>query len=163
MKIAVMGAGGVGGYFGGRLAAAGLDVTFIARGEHLEAIRRSGLRVESENGNLHTYPTKATDVPADVGPVDYVLFAVKLWDTAAAARAIGPLIESDTAVVSLQNGVTAEQQLVEILGRAHVMGGVAQIAAVIAAYLIVVSFLMLTFVNVTVTSLSDMVIPWLSW
>ncbi len=133
MKIAVMGTGGVGGYFGGRLAAANFDVTFIARGEHLAAICRDGLKVESENGDLHIYPTKATDVPANIGPVDYVLFAVKLWDTAAAAHAIGPLVAAQTAVISLQNGVEAENQLSEILGRAHVMGGIAQIAAVIAA------------------------------
>jgi 2-dehydropantoate 2-reductase len=133
MKIAVMGTGGVGGYFGGRLAAAGFDVTFIARGEHLAAIRRDGLKVESEKGDLHIYPTQATDVPADVGSVDYVLFAVKLWDTVAAATAIRPLIDAHTAVISLQNGVNAEHQLSDILGPPHVMGGIAQIAALIVA------------------------------
>lgn len=133
MKIAVLGTGGVGGYFGGRLAAANFDVTFIARGEHLAAIRRDGLKVESENGDLHIYPANATDVPANIGLVDYVLFAVKLWDTAAAAHAIRPLIDAQTAVVSLQNGVSAENELCDILGRAHVLGGVAQIAALISA------------------------------
>ncbi len=133
MKIAVMGTGGVGGYFGGRLAAANFDVTFIARGEHLAAIRRDGLKIESENGDLHIYPTKVTDVPADIGPVDYVLFAVKLWDTAAAAHAIRRLIDAQTAVISFQNGVDAENQLSDILGRAHTMGGIAQIAALVAA------------------------------
>jgi 2-dehydropantoate 2-reductase len=133
MKIAVMGTGGVGGYFGSRLAAAGYDVTFIARGEHLAAISRDGLKIESENGDLHISPIQATDSPADVGPVDYVVFAVKLWDTVAAAKAIRPLIGGQTAVISLQNGVNAEHQLSDVLGAAHVMGGIAQIAAVIAA------------------------------
>lgn len=133
MKIAVMGTGGVGGYFGGRLAAAKFDVTFIARGQHLDAIRRDGLKVESENGDLHIHPTKVTDVPADIGPVDYVLFAVKLWDTVPAAHGIRPLIGARTAVISFQNGVDAENQLSYVLGRAHVMGGIAQIAALIAA------------------------------
>lgn len=128
-----MGTGGVGGYFGGRLAAAKFDVTFIARGQHLDAIRRDGLKVESENGDLHIHPTKVTDVPADIGPVDYVLFAVKLWDTVPAAHGIRPLIGARTAVISFQNGVDAENQLSDILGRAHVMGGIAQIAALIAA------------------------------
>lgn len=132
MKIAVMGTGGVGGYFGGRLATVGIDVTFIARGQHLAAIRRNGLKVESENGDIHVYPAQATDAPSDIGPVDYVLFAVKLWDTAAAARAVLPLIQGRTAVVSFQNGVDAEHQLSDVLGREHVIGGVAQISAVIA-------------------------------
>ncbi len=133
MKIAVMGSGGVGGYFGGRLAAAGFDVTFIARGEHLAVIHRDGLKIESENGDVHISPAQATDNPADVGLVDCVLFTVKLWDTAAAAAAIRPMIDTHTAVLSLQNGVNAEHQLSALLGRSHVMGGIAQIAAVIAA------------------------------
>jgi len=133
MKIAIMGSGGVGGYFGARLAAAGEDVTFIARGGHLEAIRGGGLKVTSARGDLHIGDAKATDDPADIGPVDLVLFAVKLWDTEQAATSIRPLIGPETAVLSLQNGVDAEATIAAILGPAHVMGGVARIAAVIAA------------------------------
>lgn len=133
MKIVVVGTGGVGGYFGGRLAKRGFDVTFIARGAHLNAIRRYGLRVESANGNIHVKPAKATDKPGEVGPVDFVLLAVKLWDTEAAAEAMRPLMGKDTAVISLQNGVDAETRLGDILGLEHVMGGLAQIAAVISA------------------------------
>lgn len=133
MKIAVMGTGGVGGYFGARLAAKGVEVTFIARGAHLQAIRAGGLRLESPNGNAHIQPARATDTPADVGPVDYVLFTTKLWDTVSAAKAIRPMIGADTAVTSLQNGVFAEQLLGEILGGEHVMGGLAQISSFIAA------------------------------
>ncbi len=133
MKLGVMGTGGVGGYFGGRLAAAGYDVTFIARGAHLAAIRREGLRVQSGLGDLHIHPGKATDSPAEIGVVDYVLFTTKLWDTETAGEAIRPLLGPQTAVVSLQNGVDAEQRLSAILGSSHVMGGLAQISAVIAA------------------------------
>ncbi len=133
MKIVVMGTGGVGGYFGGRLAKKGIDVTFIARGGHLDAIRRYGLRVESENGSIHVRPVKATDKPAEVGPVDFVLLAVKLWDTETAAEQIRPLIGEHTAVISLQNGVDAEHRLSDVLGLQHVMGGLAQISAVISA------------------------------
>lgn len=133
MKIAVMGTGGVGGYFGARLAAKGVEVTFIARGAHLQAIRAGGLRLESPNGNAHIQPARATDTPADVGPVNYVLFTTKLWDTASAAKAIRPMIGADTAVISLQNGVSAGHVLGEILGREHVMGGLALISSFIAA------------------------------
>jgi 2-dehydropantoate 2-reductase len=128
-----MGTGGVGGYFGARLAAKGVEVTFIARGAHLGVIRAGGLRLESANGNAHIQPARATDTPADVGPVDYVLFATKLWDTAVAGQAIRPMIGADTAVISLQNGVFAEQLLSEIVGGEHVMGGLAQISSFIAA------------------------------
>ncbi len=133
MKIAVMGTGGVGGYFGGRLAAKKFDVSFIARGGHLAAIRRYGLRVESAKGNIHLKHVKATDKPKEIGPVDYVLFTVKLADTESAIEAIRPLIGKDTAVISLQNGVDAEPLLSEKLGLQHVMGGLAFIAAVITA------------------------------
>lgn len=131
MKIAVMGAGGVGGYFGARLAAAE-TVMFVARGAHLEAMRRSGLRVSSALGDLHLDPVRAGDDPAELGPVDIVLFAVKLWDTEAAGRACRPLMGERTAVISLQNGVDGEAVLGRLLGPEHVLGGVAQIAAVIA-------------------------------
>lgn len=133
MKIAVMGTGGVGGYFGGRLAAKKFDVSFIARGGHLAAIRRYGLRVESAKGNIHLKHVKATDKPKEIGPVDYVLFTVKLADTESAIEAIRPLIGKDTVVISLQNGVDAEPLLSEKLGLQHVMGGLAFIAAVITA------------------------------
>jgi 2-dehydropantoate 2-reductase len=133
MKLAVMGSGGVGGYFGARLAAQSYDVTFIARGAHLEAIRTNGLMVESANGDVHVHPATATDTPSDIGVVDYVLFATKLWDTETAGEAIRPLMGPETAVISLQNGVDAEERLAVILGREHVMGGLAQISAIIAA------------------------------
>jgi 2-dehydropantoate 2-reductase len=132
MKIAIMGAGGVGGYFGGRLAAAGVDVTFIARGAHLAAIRDGGLRIESGNGDVHVRPAEATDDIASIGPVDYVFFTVKLWDTEGAGEAIRPLVGPETAVISFQNGVVAAETLAGMLGAGQVMGGVAAIGAVIA-------------------------------
>ncbi|HSF47552.1 MAG TPA: 2-dehydropantoate 2-reductase [Burkholderiales bacterium] len=131
MKIAVMGAGGVGGYFGARLAAGGADVAFIARGEHLRAIQREGLRVESGLGDVLLKPAQATDHAASVGLVDFVLFTVKLWSTSEAARELKPLLGPETAVISFQNGVDAVAILSEELGRPHVMGGVAHIGAVI--------------------------------
>lgn len=132
MRIAVFGAGAVGGYFGARLAAAGEDVHFIARGAHLDAIRKTGLRVDSPNGNLTIHPAQATDDPASVGPVDYLMFAVKLFDTEAVAQACKPLVGPDTTVLALQNGVETEEILGRILGSEHVMGGTVYIAAVIA-------------------------------
>ncbi len=132
MRIAVMGTGGVGGYFGGRLAAAGEDVCFIARGAHLEAIRRGGLRIASALGDATITPAKATDDPATIGPVDLVIFTVKLYDTEAAAEAIGPLVGPATGVVTFQNGITGTQVLADRLGAGHVVGGVAQIGAVVA-------------------------------
>lgn len=132
MRTAVMGAGGVGGYYGARLAAAGEEVHFIARGPHLAAIRERGLRVESERGDLHIHPANATDDPATIGPVDIVLFCTKLWDTESAGAAIRPLIGPETAVISAQNGIEAEETLGRILGPEHVMGGVSFIFAVIA-------------------------------
>ncbi len=132
MKFAIMGAGGVGGYFGGRLAAAGADVTFIARGAHLAAIREHGLRIESANGDAHVQPAEATDDIAAIGPVDFVFFTVKLWDTESAGEAIRPLVGPETAVISFQNGVVAADTLAGILGAGQVMGGVAAIGATIA-------------------------------
>jgi 2-dehydropantoate 2-reductase len=126
-----MGSGGVGGYFGGRLAAAGFDVAFIARGAHLEAMRGNGLRIGSPLGDALIQTVRATDTPAEVGPVDYLLFATKLWDTGTAAEACRPLVGPETAVFSLQNGVDAADRLGAILGPEHIMGGVSQIAAVI--------------------------------
>ncbi len=133
MRIAVVGAGGVGGGYGAALARAGADVTFIARGAHLEAMRSRGLRVESPRGDTHLTPTQATDDPRDVGPVDVVLFCVKLWDVESAGHAIKPLVGPDTAVIPLQNGIDAPERLASILGPRPVMGGVANISATIAA------------------------------
>jgi 2-dehydropantoate 2-reductase len=127
MRIAIMAAGGVGGYFGARLMQAGHDVAFIARGAHLEAIRRNGLRVESEVGDLHLKQVVVTDDPATVGPVDFALFAVKLWDTDAAAAATRPLVGADTAVITLQNGVESVERLDPVLGPKHVVGGLTYI------------------------------------
>jgi 2-dehydropantoate 2-reductase len=132
MRIAVMGTGGVGGYFGGRLAAAGEDVTFIARGAHLGALREHGLRITSAQGDATVMPCQASDDPATIGPVDLVLFTVKLYDTEAAAEAIRPLIGPETGVVTFQNGIAGPEVLAAKLGAEHVMGGVAKIAAVIA-------------------------------
>ncbi|MEJ0070271.1 MAG: 2-dehydropantoate 2-reductase [Pseudomonadota bacterium] len=132
MKIAMMGSGGVGGYFGGRLAAKGYDVTFIARGAHLGAMRERGLEIESGVAPMLLAPVRVTDDPATIGPVDVVLLSVKLWDTEAAAQSLKPLIGPNSAVISLQNGVDAEPMLAGILGTRHVMGGVAQIGAKIA-------------------------------
>jgi 2-dehydropantoate 2-reductase len=131
MRIAVYGAGGVGGYFGGRLAQAGADVHLIARGAHLQALREHGLRVQSVKGDFAAR-LPATDDPADVGPCDYVLFCVKAFDTEPAAARLGPLLGQDTAVVSLQNGVDNEEKLARAVGQDHVLGGAAFIFAGIA-------------------------------
>ena len=131
MRIAIMATGGVGGYFGARLAAAGHDIHFIARGAHLKAIREDGLRVSSANGDLHLTDVSVTDDPADIGPVDTLMFAVKLWDTETAADMCKPMVGPDTLVVPFQNGVRSVSVLSERLGAAHVAGGVAHIAAVI--------------------------------
>jgi 2-dehydropantoate 2-reductase len=133
MRIAVVGTGGVGGGFGAALARAGADVTFIARGAHLAAMKQSGLKVESPRGDIHLVPTQTTDDPAAVGPVDVVLFCVKLWDVESAGRHIKPMIGPQTAVIPLQNGIDAPERLVPILGAPAVMGGVAQISASIVA------------------------------
>jgi 2-dehydropantoate 2-reductase len=133
MRVAVVGAGGVGGGFGAALARAGADVTFIARGAHLAAMKNHGLKVQGGRGETHLVPTKATDNPAEVGEVDIVLFCVKLWDVESAGQHIKPLIGPDTAVIPLQNGVDAAERLVPILGPNAVMGGVAQISASIVA------------------------------
>ena len=129
MRIAVVGAGGVGGGFGVALAKAGADVTFIARGAHLAAMKSQGLKVQGGRGESHLVPTQATDNPADIGKVDFVLFCVKQWDVESAGHHIKPLIGPNTAVIPLQNGVDAAERLIPILGANAVMGGVAQISA----------------------------------
>jgi 2-dehydropantoate 2-reductase len=128
----VIGAGGVGGAFGAALAKAGAEVTLVARGAHLAAIRANGLKVLGPRGDLHVQPISATDNPAGIGPVDYVLFCVKLWDVETAGAAIRPIVGPSTAVIPLQNGIDASERLMPILGREAVMGGVAQISATIA-------------------------------
>jgi len=129
MRIAVIGAGGVGGGFGAALAKAGADVVFIARGAHLAAMKSQGLKVQGGRGETHLVPTRATDDPAGIGKVDIVLFCVKLWDVESAGQHIRPLIGPDTAVIPLQNGIDAAERLIPILGSNAVMGGVAQISA----------------------------------
>jgi len=131
MRIAIMGSGGIGGYFGTRLALGGADVTFIARGAHRASIAEHGLRVRSALGDMHLARPKVTDDPAAAGPVDLVLFSVKLWDTETAAQAIAPLVSHDTAVVSFQNGVHKDEVLRRVLGEKPVIGGVSYIAATI--------------------------------
>lgn len=123
MNIAIMGAGGVGGYFGGLLARAGHNVTFIARGPHLEAIRSGGLRVESGNDGIFTVPGNATDDPASVGHQELVLFAVKMYDNEDAIHAIAPMVGPDTIVLTLQNGIDNGERLVEVYGAERVMIG----------------------------------------
>lgn len=131
MKIAIFGSGGVGGYFGARLAAAGEDVTFLARGAHLKAMHDDGLHIESPNGNLHLPKVQATDRPQAVGPVDVVLFTVKLYDVDTAAATLRPLIGPNTVVITLQNGVEAMDMVAKHVGDDHVAGGAAYIVAVI--------------------------------
>jgi 2-dehydropantoate 2-reductase len=132
MRIAVIGAGAVGGAFGAALAKAGSDVTFVARGDQLAAMHRRGLTLVSPRGDLQLNPVKATDVPASIGEVDFVLFCVKLWDVESAGAAIRPIVGPNTAVIPLQNGIDASDRLIPILGKEAVMGGVAQISATIA-------------------------------
>lgn len=131
MKIAIFGAGGIGGYFGARLAAGGADVHLIARGSHLTALQSDGLRIRSSLGSLEL-PLPATSDPATIGPCDVVLFCVKSTDTFQAASRLGPLLKSETAVISLQNGVDNEATVANVIGEPHVVGGVAYILATIA-------------------------------
>ncbi len=131
MKIAIFGAGGVGGYFGGLLAHAGHDVTFIARGAHLEAIRSRGLQVKSVHGDFVVRPAQAADDPASVGPVDYVILAVKHYHLSQAAPALRPLVGASTTVVPLLNGVDAHEHLIQVLGPEPVVGGLCSIVSMI--------------------------------
>jgi 2-dehydropantoate 2-reductase len=133
MHIAVMAAGAVGGFFGARLAAAGHKVSFIARGSHLEAIRANGLEVKSPLGDLHLPNPEVTDDPGRIGPVEIVLFAVKLWDTERAAWQTRSLIGPNTRVITFQNGVDSVGQIAPILGAEHVIAGSAYIATVISS------------------------------
>jgi 2-dehydropantoate 2-reductase len=127
MKIAAMGAGGVGGYFGARLQQAGHDVTFFARGRHLEAIRSGGLRIESPHGDA-LLKVRVLEDPREAGVVDVVLFAVKLWDTEAAAEKLRPAVGPDTAIIPFQNGVESIARLRKVFPEKAVLGGSAYIA-----------------------------------
>ena len=131
MCIVVMGAGGTGGYFGALLARAGEDVTFIARGAHLEAIRSQGLTVKSRLAGDFTLPVKAMGDPGEVGPVELVLFCVKAYDTATAAEQIRPLVGPDTVILSVQNGIDNEEQIGRVVGSEPVIGAVAYVSSVI--------------------------------
>jgi len=133
MKILVMGSGGVGGFYGGRLAHTGCDVTFVARGAHLAAMREHGLLIENEaQGNIHVKAVKVTDDPASTGVADVVIIAVKLWDTEAVAKSIKSVVGPHTAVLSLQNGVVKDDILRGVFGDKAVMGGVAYVGTHIA-------------------------------
>src|SRR5271167_3524825 len=129
MRIAAMAAGAVGGYFAARLAAAGHDVFFIARGAHRDAIAKNGLTVESALGDLHLLKPNVTDDPARVGPVDIVLFAIKLCDTEKAAEQARPLVGENTRVITLQNGVDSVERITPILGIEQTIGGLASMSA----------------------------------
>lgn len=133
MRIAAMAAGAVGGYFGARLAAAGHDVFFIARGAHRDAIVKNGLKIESVHGDMHLAKPNVTDDPAEAGPVDIVLFAVKLWDTESAAEAARPLLGPDSRLITVQNGIDSVDRLSAVLGADRVVGGAAYIATVMAS------------------------------
>ena len=133
MRIAVVGAGGTGGYFGGLLARAGEDVTFVARGAHLEALRTRGLTLESSLAGTFTVPVQATDAPNEVGPVDLILFCVKTYDTEAAAESVRPLIRPDTMLLSLQNGIDNEERIARTAGHTSGVGAVAYVVSAIKA------------------------------
>ena len=132
MRIAVMGSGGVGGYFGGRLAHAGADVHFVARGTHLAAMRESGLRIEGGQRPIYLSKVSVTDDPAAIGPVDIVMFCVKLWDTESAARSLLPIVAAHTGVIAFQNGIQKDDMLRPVFGDGAMMGGVAYVGTAIS-------------------------------
>ena len=133
MKILIMGTGGVGGYYGGLLAQQGNEVTFIARGAHLYALRHDGLRVKSIHGDFTLSPADATDEPINVGPVDLILFCVKTYHTDEAAQAIRPAVGRHTVVLSLQNGVDAAERIGNVIGMEHVVGGATWLSSAVEA------------------------------
>ncbi len=133
MKIVVLGAGGVGGYFGARLAATGCDVTFVARGKHLEAMRKNGLQIKSPLGDVTLSPVQAVETISEVDTADLIIVGVKLWDTATIAPTLLPLVEKGAAVVSLQNGVQKDDILRQHIPASAILGGVCFIAATISA------------------------------
>lgn len=128
-----MGTGGVGGYYGGLLAHTGQDVTFIARGAHLAAIREKGLQIKSVHGDFAISPAQATNNPAEIGPVDLIIVAVKTYHTDEAAQAIKPMVGSDTVVVSFQNGIDAADRIGAVIGMEHLLGGATWLSAAIEA------------------------------
>jgi 2-dehydropantoate 2-reductase len=132
MRIAILGSGGVGGYFGARLAAAGAEVGFVARGAHLAAMRQRGLRIESPDGPLELAPVSATDDPAEIGPVDVVFFTVKLYDSIAALEKLPPLVGDRTVVIPFQNGVDSVDALTRAVGATHVAGGTTYVVSALA-------------------------------
>ncbi|MBV8793436.1 MAG: 2-dehydropantoate 2-reductase [Hyphomicrobiales bacterium] len=129
MRIAIMGSGGIGGYLGARLVQGSEDVVFIARGAHLEAMRRSGLRLQSQLGDIALGPVRATEAPKEIGAVDLVIFAVKLYDTEVAAAAVVPLVGPATRVVTLQNGIDSVETLARFMPRSQVVGGATYMSA----------------------------------
>ncbi|RZU52093.1 ketopantoate reductase [Krasilnikovia cinnamomea] len=131
MRFAVIGVGGLGGFFGGRLVAAGHDVEFLARGAHLAALRRDGLALVGPDGDVTSTPVRATDDPRDIGRVDAVLLAVKTWQLDGALAALPPLLGPDSAVITTQNGVEAPGQVAEAVGRDAVLPGVAKVIAML--------------------------------
>lgn len=133
MKIAIIGTGGVGGYFGGKLAKAGYDVTFIARGEHLKAIQQKGLTVESIQGDFHLNPVKATDRLESIGLAGLVIIAVKAWQVRDIAKEMNGILKSDTVIMPLQNGISAAEELSEIVPPGHVIGSLCRIISKIGS------------------------------
>jgi 2-dehydropantoate 2-reductase len=133
MRIAAMAAGAIGAYYGARLQDAGHDVSYIARGANLESLKAKGLKIESVHGDLHLPKVNVTDKPAEIGPVDIVLFAVKLWDTETAAERLRPIVGPETVVIPFQNGVESTDRLKKILPERSVMGGSAYIGTRIKA------------------------------
>src|SRR5690348_7454921 len=128
LRVAVFGAGAIGSFYGARLSDGGADVSLIARGRQLDALRERGLSIEEPEGE-RTYRLVATDDPVTVGPVDVVLFTVKSYDTTEAAGRLAPLLHEGTAVISLQNGIDNEDRIATVIGRRHVIGGAAYILA----------------------------------
>src|SRR5262245_53285285 len=129
MKLVVMGPGGVGGYFGARLAATGNDVTFVARGAHLQAMQANGLRLDSGLGNLHLKPVKAVANAAEIPTADAIIFAVKMRDTESAAESLRPLVAKGAAIFTFQNGVESGERIAKVVGAGHVVEGAARIAS----------------------------------
>src|SRR5512143_3750188 len=133
MRIVMMGSGGTGGYYGGLLAQAGNDVTFVARGAHLAAIQKSGLRVQSVHGDFVVAPAHATDNPSSLAAPDMIVFCTKTYSTEEAAQQIKPIVGKDTTVLSLQNGIDAVERIGKVVGPEHMVGGTTYISAAIAA------------------------------
>jgi 2-dehydropantoate 2-reductase len=133
MKVAIMGTGGVGGYYGGLLAKGGHDVTFIARGAHLKAIQSQGLQVKSIFGDFQINPAQATDDPAHIGLVDWVLFVTKSYHTDQAAQAIKPMVGPETTVLSVQNGIDAVDRIGSVVGMEHMIGGATWLSSAVEA------------------------------